>query len=234
MLPLTGERTVPGVSSENYWFQRHVCAYRFARLCAHGRVVDAGSGEGYGTALLRGATGLELDETAVKHAASRYPGCSFVRTDVSALPLRAASVDAIAALQLIEHLTNPDAFISGAARSLRPGGMLIVSTPNRATFPAGQNPFHTHEYDASELEALLRRRFRTVTMKGVEHGTSLRLLDGFLGTSVQEKLVAAPWPEQPDWLRARLRRVRHHDFDITTAPDRSLDLLAVCRDTIDG
>ena len=234
MLPLTGERTVPGVSSENYWFQRHVCAYRFARLRAHGRIVDAGSGEGYGTALLRGATGLELDEAAVEHAASKYPGRSFIRADVSALPLRATSVDAIVAFQLIEHLANPGAFISGAARSLRPGGLLIVSTPNRATFPAGQNPFHTHEYTASELGALLRRRFRTVEMRGVEHGTSLRLLDGFLGTSVQAKLVAAPWHEQPDWLRTRLRRVHHHDFDVTTTPDGALDLLAVCRDTIDG
>ena len=234
MLPLTGERTVPGVSSENYWFQRHVRAYRFARLFARGQVVDAGSGEGYGTALLRGATGLELDEAAVNHAASRYPECSFIRADVSAPPLQAASVDTIVALQLIEHLPSPEAFVSGAARSLRPGGLLIVSTPNRATFPAGRNPFHTHEYVASELEALLRRRFRSVTMMGVEHGTSLRLLDGFLGTSVQAKLVAAPWHEQPDWLRARLRRVRHHDFDITRTPDRALDLLAVCRDTIVG
>ena len=52
-LALTGERTVPGIPAENYWFRRHEIAYRFIRKrCAGRRVLEAGSGEGYGAAMI--------------------------------------------------------------------------------------------------------------------------------------------------------------------------------------
>ena len=51
-LVLTGERTLPGIPEENYWFCRHLFAYELAAGLGAGRILDAGCGEGYGTALL--------------------------------------------------------------------------------------------------------------------------------------------------------------------------------------
>src|SRR5438105_2579486 len=94
-LPLTGERTLPDVAEENYWFRRHEAAYRFAGERVRGRVLDAGSGEGYGAAMLRVGGGLvigaELDEATARHAAARYPSIRVLRADACRLPFRPGS-----------------------------------------------------------------------------------------------------------------------------------------------
>jgi SAM-dependent methyltransferase len=227
-LPLTGERTVPGVPAENYWFRRHVAAYRFARKVVRGRVLDAGGGEGYGTAML-GAIGLDLDPSAAAHASRRYAGTPVVRGDLCRLPVRDRSLDAVVALQVIEHLPCAEEFVANAHRVLRPGGVLVLSTPNRDTFPAGLNPWHVHEYDAAELGVLLGSRFEQVRLLGVEHRLPLRLLDRALGEAVQARLVRVEYGDSPGWLRTVLRTVTSRDFRVTGNPGRSLDLLAVCR-----
>src|SRR3954452_1214271 len=82
-LSLTGERTVPGVASENYWFRRHEAGYAAVRgwVGAPPRVVlDAGCGEGYAAALLReewpGAcvVGVDYDATTTAHAHRTHGG----------------------------------------------------------------------------------------------------------------------------------------------------------------
>jgi SAM-dependent methyltransferase len=232
ILRYDGERTGPGVASENYWFRRHVAAYRLGARLAGGRILDAGAGEGYGTALLarRGsAAGVEIDETAVILAARRYPSARFVRGDLRRLPVAQRSVDAVVALQVIEHLDDVAAFLDAIREVLRPGGRLILSTPNRATFPAGVNPFHIQEYDAAELRSVLDPRFTEVRIVGIGHRTPLALLDRFLGEPVQRRLVRAPWHQQPGWLRAVLRTVTSRDFRVTRDHQTALDLVGICR-----
>jgi SAM-dependent methyltransferase len=224
-----GERTGPGLPSENYWFRRHVAAYRWARRLVHGTVVDAGTGEGYGAAFVaRGArvTGMELDPAVVAHAAGRYPMVTFVRGDLCRLPLAEGSVDGIVALQVLEHLHCPTRFVEACRRALRPGGRLALSTPNALTFPSG-NPAHVHEYDAAELRGLLGSAFPDVRVRGIEHGPGLRLLDRVLGEPVEHRLVGRPYPAQPAWLRGVLRTVTSRDFRVTITTDRCLDLFAV-------
>src|SRR3954462_8692806 len=92
-LPLTGERTVPGVPEENYWFCRHEAAYRFALPLVDGaRVLEVGCGEGYGTDLLTRAAGqvvgVDYDATTVAHARRTYAQARFVRGNLAALPVR--------------------------------------------------------------------------------------------------------------------------------------------------
>jgi hypothetical protein len=92
-LPLTGERTVPGVATENYWFRRHEAAYAFAEpLVARRRVLEVGCGEGYETAALAGSAsgivGIDYDALTVAHASGTYPQASFVRANLAALPIR--------------------------------------------------------------------------------------------------------------------------------------------------
>jgi SAM-dependent methyltransferase len=237
-LELTGERTLPGIPAENYWFRRHLAAYRWAaRSCGPGPVVDAGMGEGFGAAILARrarAVGVELDAVAAGHAAARYRDVLVARGDLCRLPVRAGSVDAIVCLQVLEHLHCAAGFVEACARALRPGGRLLISTPNRETFPGGLNPFHVHEYVASELAGLLRTNFRDVRILGMEHRFPLRGLDIFLREPVQRVLVRRPYEGLPVWLRAVLRSVTSFDFRVTARPVRALDLLAVATGTIDA
>ena len=231
--PLTGERTAPGIPSENYWFRRHVAAYRFAARIVRGMVLDAGSGEGYGSEILRASArkvvSLDLDAPTLIHARGRYGSASPVRGDLSDLPLADASFDAIVALQVVEHLAPVEGFVREARRVLRPGGTLVISTPNRTTFPAGLNPFHAHEYDGPELRELLSGTFSEVRLLGLAHGAPLRWLEGVLGEPIQARLVGTPYAELPPALRAALRTVTARGFQLTRRPERALDLVAVCR-----
>ena len=229
--PLTGERTVPGVASENYWFQRHVAAYRLAASRVEGVVVDAGCGEGYGSAILarraRRVIGLDIDGPTLAHARARYPAVGFVRAELSRLPV--GTVDGVVCLQVLEHLEDADGFLRECSRVLRPGGALVLSTPNRLTFPAGINPFHIHEFDPRELETLLGRRFSDVRLGGVTHGRRLRWLERALGEPIQQRLVRTPYPELPLPVRAALRTVTAGSFVACRDAERALDLFAVCR-----
>jgi SAM-dependent methyltransferase len=224
-----GQRTGPGVASENYWFRRHVAAYRFARRLVRGTVVDAGSGEGYGAALLSRsarAIGMDLDAGVTAHAARTYRGIPFMRADVCRLPLAESSVDGMVALQVPEHLHCALDFVESSRRVLRRGGVLVTSTPNARTFPAG-NPSHVFEYGAGELRSLLVSAFPEVRVRGIEHGPGLRALDRVLGEAVQHLLIGRPYEDQPAWLRAVLRTVTSRDFRLTDRTEDCLDLFAV-------
>lgn len=236
-LPLTGERTTPGVPEENYWFQRHVVAYRVAAECVRGkRVLDAGCGEGYGTAMLAEtaaeATGVDLDAAVVGRARARYPAARFEPADLRALPFPDGSFEAVVSLQVIEHLPSPQEFIRGCARVLSPGGVLVLSTPNRLTFsPDGpRNPFHTFEFSPSELRATVARQLPAIEMLGTFHGGSIRMLERVLRRPFPERLLGQPAPEWPAWLRERVARVRPQDFRVRGKRlERALDLVVVAR-----
>lgn len=228
-LPVTGERTVPAVPAENYWYRRHLAAYRLARRFVRGVVVDAGCGDGYGTSFLarRGPTlGLELDREVAAHAAAAYRSPWFVRADLCGMPVRHGSIDAVVAVQVLEHLHCADRFVRACRRILRPNGVLIVSTPNGGTFPPG-NPSHVYEYPGEDLEALLRAHFDDVGVRGLRHAPPLALLDRVLGEPLQDRLVRDGYDDQPAWLRAVLRTVTSRDFRLTERTDDCLDLFAV-------
>ncbi|MBI4729788.1 MAG: methyltransferase domain-containing protein [Acidobacteria bacterium] len=236
-LPLTGERTTPGVPEENYWFCRHVAAYRFAARCARGlRTLDAGCGEGYGADILaaeaREVLAVDLDEAVVRRARTRYRRASFEPADLVALPFPGGSFEAVVSLQVIEHLPRPEDLVREAARVLAPGGLLVTSTPNRLTFsPNGlRNPFHTFEFAPGELRALLARHFPRVGVLGTAHGPRLRAVEAAIRGTLPERLIAQPAPEWPRWLRAVVARVRASDFAVSPRRvERSLDLIAVAR-----
>lgn len=185
VLPVTGERTVPGVWHENYWFRRHEVVYQRVADMVDQRIrsgpgttvaLDAGCGEGFGSQLLarRGArvVALDYDTWAMSHLARAHSQIPSVRGNLVSLPLADRTVDVLVSLQTIEHLWDQDAFVAECARVLRPGGQLVISTPNRHTFPPG-NVFHHRELDADELSALLTPVFADVAVRGVHHGPRL-------------------------------------------------------------
>ncbi|HVF20034.1 MAG TPA: methyltransferase domain-containing protein [Mycobacteriales bacterium] len=236
-LTLTGERTLPGIEAENYWFRRHEAAYvAMAPFCRGAGVVDAGSGEGYGAALLHrlgagSVAGLELDPSVATHAAERYAVVPVARADLQRLPLRSSSVEVVVSSQVIEHLWDQPGFVTECARALRPAGTLIVTTPNRLTFSPGLavpvNPFHTRELSPDELVELLAPRFSVSRVLGVSHGRRIRRWERRHGSLVSAQLAAPPeaWPAH---LTSFVRSIRADDFAVSARGlDSSLDLFAV-------
>ena len=118
---------------------------------------------------------------------------------------------------------------------LRPGGRVLLTTPNRLTFSPGRdgplNPFHTRELAPSELDALLRGAgFAVELLEGLHHGPRLRALDAAHGGSLVDAQLAAAldgggWPQR---LRADVASVHSGDFEVYGRdPERCLDIVAV-------
>jgi SAM-dependent methyltransferase len=239
-LPLTGERTVPGIAEENYWFRRHEAAYlALAPYCRDAVVLEAGCGEGYGADLLAGSArvvvGLDYDLLTTQHVARAYPRVSILRGNLIGLPLATSSVDVVANLQVIEHLWDQPGFLAECLRVLRPGGRLLITTPNRITFSPGLdkplNPFHTRELSAAELTSLLvAAGFEVELMAGLRHGPYIRELDERFGGSlieaqVQVAVSGGSWSED---LLSAVKSISTLDFVLDESDvDNSLDLVGV-------
>ncbi|WP_206070491.1 methyltransferase domain-containing protein [Knoellia koreensis] len=249
-LTLTGERTGPGIWHENYWFRRHEVAYAavpgfVAALTsrAPSTVLDAGSGEGYAAELLGRAwpgsrvVGVDYDAAATAHAARAHAGehAAYLRGALTALPVADAMFDVTVSMQVLEHIWTPEEFVRELARVTRPGGALVLSTPNRLTFSPGlgrrevpANAYHCREYDATELAGELARWLpgAQVTLHGVHHGG--RLTDWAQAHGpVEEALAAAQPAGWPAVVRALVESVTAQDFALGEASDDCLDLVAV-------
>ncbi len=243
VMTLTGERTVPGLDVENYWFRRHEVVYqRLAPRCAGREVLEAGCGEGYGADLIsrvaRRVIALDYDDATVAHVRAHYPRVQVIHGNLAELPLADASVDVVVNFQVIEHLWDQAQFVDECARVLRPSGLLMMSTPNRITFTPDRdtpiNPFHTRELNADELGRLLvDAGFALDGVYGVFHGPRLAEMDARHGGSIIDAQIAravadAPWPAG---LLADVAAVTTADFDLVEADvrdiDDSLDLVAI-------
>jgi SAM-dependent methyltransferase len=238
-LALTGERTLPDVPEENYWFRRHLAVYRWiAERCAGRRVIDMACGEGYGSAALAEVaaevTGVDANPEAFEHARLRYraPNLRFERARVEEFE-DGAPWDAIVFLQTIEHVDEPELLLARFASLLSPDGAAFVTTPNRLTLaPAGaersDNPWHVREYAPEEFAAIVRPLFGSVDLLGLFHARKLRL---------HELAISAGWDRVHPALGLTKRfygrfvpAIDERDFALRAGPlERALDLLAVCR-----
>lgn len=231
---------MPGIAEENYWFRRHEAAYlKLLPYCQDAVVLEAGCGEGYGADVLaeraKAVIGLDYDELTTKHVAKKYPRVSMLRGNLVTLPVGEECIDIVANLQVIEHLWEQERFLTECARVLKPGGRLLITTPNRITFSPGRdtplNPFHTRELSAAELtELLVEAGFQVELMAGLNHGPRLREADERFGGSVIQAQVevavrGGTWPAD---LLAEVTAVTAADFEISESDvDASLDLVGV-------
>ncbi|HLM87297.1 MAG TPA: class I SAM-dependent methyltransferase [Solirubrobacteraceae bacterium] len=250
-LELTGERTLPDIPAENYWFRRHLVVYEWIAARVRGlRAIDMACGEGYGSEVLArtaaSVVGVDANPEAHEHASLRYQRANlrFVRDLIDNF---SEDADAVVFLQTIEHVQDPGAVLEqfralvAGARPQGPGrGVVFVSTPNVLTLaPKGAarsgNPWHVHEYRPEEFEQLCRAHFASVEMYGLFHARKLR---------AHELALRLGW----DRVHPRLRLTRPFydwftpaiavsDFALIPAVagaareadmDRALDFLAVC------
>jgi SAM-dependent methyltransferase len=236
-LALTGERTLPDVPEENYWFQRHLVVYEWIAAQVAGlRVVDMACGEGYGSDLIAGrgaasVVGVDANPEAHEHARLRYvrPNLRYERDLVESF---AEPCDAVVFLQTIEHVQDPGAILEHFKSMLGPGGLLFVSTPNLLTLaPPGaeksDNPWHVKEYREEEFRELCESHFERVELLGLFHARKLR---------VHEIAIRLGW----DSVHRRLGLTRRFYDRFTPAIattdfrfggeglERALDFVAVC------
>jgi SAM-dependent methyltransferase len=235
-LPLTGERTLPDVPEENYWYRRHLIVYEWiAERVAGRRVIDMACGEGYGSDLLatsaESVVGVDANPEAHEHARLRYvrPNLRFERDLVESF---SEPCDAVVFLQTIEHVQDPGAILDHFRSMLEPGGVAYVSTPNLLTLaPPGaeksDNPWHVHEYRAAEFEALCRDHFDRVEMLGLFHARRLRAheLAIRLGWDRVHKALRLTGPFYDRFTPA----ISTSDFALRAGNmDRALDFVAAC------
>jgi SAM-dependent methyltransferase len=223
----TGERLVPGASGDA--IAEHLHRYALAREFAKGRtVLDIASGEGYGTALLaevaREVVGVEIDAAAVAHASAKYarPNLRYVQGSATAIPLETGVVDLAVSFETIEHLAEHEQMLAELRRVLRPGGLLVISSPERREYTEAahyRNPHHVKELDADEFAALLKRHFPHVEMLGQRliYGSAIAGSNGAGGLRVFagdfEKIEATDGVPRPRFLVARCS-----DVPIAAAP----------------
>jgi len=237
-LELTGERTLPDVPAENYWYRRHLAVYEWiAARVAGGTVLDMACGEGYGSEVLsrRAArvVGVDGNPEAHEHAKLRYtgPNVTFEWGAVESYG-EADTYDAVVFLQTIEHVIDPPAVLSHFKRTLKPGGTAYISTPNVLKLaPSGKaksdNPWHLREYRSGEFAELCRGVFDNVDMLGLFHARKLRTHEVALklGWDAVHKRLGVT-RRFYDWFTPAIAT---SDFALRPERlDQALDFLAVC------
>jgi 2-polyprenyl-3-methyl-5-hydroxy-6-metoxy-1,4-benzoquinol methylase len=237
-LALTGERTLPDVPEENYWYRRHLAVYEWIGARVKGlRAIDMACGEGYGSDLLArsaaSVVGVDANPEAHEHARLRYVRDN-LRFERDLVDRFAEPCDAVVFLQTIEHVEEPGAVLDHFAAMLSPGGTAYVSTPNLLTLaPEGAeksgNPWHVREYRADEFRALCAAHFARVQVFGLFHARKLR--------AHQFAIERLRW----DDVHAKLGLTRRFydrftpaiaagDFALRSGDlDGALDFVAVCR-----
>jgi ubiquinone/menaquinone biosynthesis C-methylase UbiE len=173
-MQFTGERYVPGIHGDIELEHRH--RYLLACELVRGKeVLDIASGEGYGSAMLASSAaqviGVDLAQDAVDHASRTYdlPNLSFRQGSAAAIPLDPHCMDCVVSFETIEHLDQQQQMMQEINRVLRPGGLLIISSPDKRWYrdvPGGINPFHPKELYCEQFRELLTANFAHVVLAG--------------------------------------------------------------------
>lgn len=166
----TAERTSPLSGVNNYVYQRHLFAYQttLQQLSATKKVVEIGCGEGYGMQLLADHCGhyVAIDKK-FPGAYNRQSNTLFTYAQLPDLSsIGSDSFDTVICFQVIEHIRKDHMLLAEMKRILKPGGKLLLTTPNKL-MSLTRNPFHTREYTPAEMQSLIKEYFSQFSIQGV-------------------------------------------------------------------
>jgi SAM-dependent methyltransferase len=164
------ERFVPEQDQGRLIEVEHVSRYQWAAQAAKDRrVLDAGCGTGYGCRLLasggaREVIGVDIATSVLETVAPSMPDSVRLQAgDLRKLEFADDSFQLVICFEVIEHFEDPVLVLDELARVLVPGGLLLVSSPNRGAYQPG-NPHHLHEFTPAELETELSARLANVRL----------------------------------------------------------------------
>jgi SAM-dependent methyltransferase len=194
---------------QDYVYFGHLSIYAFATaFCPGARVLDAGSGAGYGTAHLAdsGASevlGIDASERATAFARYHFsrPKLTFETMDIARLQdLLPRRFDLIFSSNTLEHVADARAFVRGAWHLLAPEGTLVVAVPpitdDRLLYLNLINPYHVNLWSPRQWSFALGQFFEEVCpyLHGVER------IGADLGPELKEPLSAASFVIEPGTL----------------------------------
>lgn len=248
----TAERVHHKELSDNYVLQRSIFAYIQAASLISNKVLEIGTGSGYGIDYLSPRTSqfITIDKFQTDIDLSAYKNVSFLRCTVPPLPFEDNIFDFVVSFQVIEHIREDVFFVREIHRVLKPGGQFIVTTPNKLT-TLTRNPWHIREYTKEELQQLLVLYFSSVRMFGIYGNEKVMQYYVHNKKSVQNILkwdifnlqyklprwaLQIPYDVLNRWHRKKLLKenpltlhIRAEDFYISSVTDSALDLFCIAK-----
>lgn len=149
---------------------------------------DLGCGTGWLTGILAAfgpAVGVELSNVAVEQASKRYPNARFVCSDILQWQPE-ERFDVVVSQEVIEHFQDQARYLSVAHKILKPGGLIVLTTPNQRTVKAAPEEYHSHQpienwLTRSQLFALMSPYFSNVKIRsiilGYGHAGSYKIIN---------------------------------------------------------
>lgn len=164
----TAERVSSFDGSDNVIFQRHLVAYHTATKHINGKLLEVGSGEGYGIPILIEHCNeyFAIDKHPPKIKENYGSKLEFKEMNIPPLLFEDESFDSLVSFQVIEHIEDDEAFTAEIARVIKKGGKAVITTPNRL-MSLTRNPWHVREYTWQQLRSLLQKHFKDVELFGV-------------------------------------------------------------------
>ncbi|MFI3258505.1 MAG: class I SAM-dependent methyltransferase [Rikenellaceae bacterium] len=256
MSKITTAERVSHEPSDNFVYQRSLLAYHFAAERVEGRVLEIGTGSGYGVSIIAPkATKFVTLDKLLPHLESEEPieNVEMVAATVPPIPFPDCTFDCVVSFQVIEHIDHDTEFVAEVYRVLKPNGRFIVSTPN-APMSLTRNPWHVREYTPNQFAALLGTKFDPSKIEqcgveggekvmeyyeknraGVERITRFDIFD--FQHRLPRRLLQIPYDILNRINRKRLLKdnqdltqgIEMSDYSVTAVSDRSFDLLYIAQ-----